>query len=180
MIAQLQDISELRRVETELRRVAGEDELTGLANRRQLVAAIGNQIDRCRRYDEKAALLSMDLDNFKLVNDRFGHSAGDELLRFIADELGRRFRSSDLVSRPGGDEFAVLVVGSDAGRAAEIAGEMMDYFDSIRFEPEGRSLECRASIGSATMDDETDSVDEILSRADESMYEVKSHRRSRP
>jgi GGDEF domain-containing protein len=57
---------------------------------------------------------------------------------------------------------------------------MMDYFDSIRFEPEGRSLECRASIGSATMDDETDSVDEILSRADESMYEVKSHRRSRP
>ncbi|MDQ5895737.1 MAG: hypothetical protein QG596_1998 [Actinomycetota bacterium] len=72
------------------------------------------------------------------------------------------------------------MVGSDTERASEIAGELMDHFDALRFEPEGRALECRASIGAATLDGDTGSVDDILSEADKAMYEVKSHRRSRP
>ena len=125
-------------------------------------------------------LLAIDLDYFKLVNDRHGHSVGDQLLRFIADELRRRFRTNDTVARPGGDEFAVLVVGAEEDRGDDIARELMKHLDGCRFDPEGRSLPCRASIGWGPVTADTVSADEVLSRADRAMYEVKSHRRSRP
>lgn len=180
LIVQLQDVTDRKELEIELRRVAGEDPLTGLANRRRLEETLRNQIERCQRYEEKAALLMIDLDDFKSVNDTHGHSTGDDLLVFVADQLRGRLRSSDLVARPGGDEFAVIAVDSDGDQARVLVAELTEHFDALRFEPRGRDLGCQASIGSAVIDSATESTDEVLSRADRSMYRAKNARRSTP
>lgn len=178
LVVQLQDVTDRKELEIELRRVAGEDPLTGLANRRRLEETLRNQIARCHRYDEKAALLMIDLDDFKSVNDTYGHSTGDDLLVFVADQLRGRLRSSDLVARPGGDEFAVIAVDSDGDQARVLVAELTEHFDALRFDPRGRDLGCQASIGSAVIDSSTESTDEVLSSADRSMYRAKNARRS--
>ncbi|HTU15140.1 MAG TPA: diguanylate cyclase [Solirubrobacterales bacterium] len=180
LIAQIQDISERRELELELRRVAGEDPLTGLANRRRFDRTLEDQIERSRRYGETAALLMIDLDDFKSVNDTHGHSTGDDLLNFVGRQITARIRSTDLVARLGGDEFTVILLGADARRAENLVAELTAHFDSLRFEPEGRAISCRASIGSALIDASTGSMDEVLSAADRSMYEAKRSRERRP
>jgi len=176
LIAQVQDISDRRELELELRRVADEDALTGLANRRRFEKTLKDQIERCRRYGDTAALLVIDLDDFKTVNDTHGHSTGDDLLQFVADQLSERLRSTDLIARPGGDEFAVVLLGSDAQRTQKLVSELTRHFDTVRFEPEGRAIDCRASIGAAVIDSSSGSMDEVLSAADRSMYEAKKAR----
>ena len=177
LIVQLQDVSDRKALEIELRRVAGEDPLTGLANRRRLEETLRRQIERCQRYEETAALLMIDLDDFKSVNDTHGHSTGDDLLIFVGDQLRARLRSTDLVARPGGDEFAVIAVNSDEDQARVLVAELTEHFDALRFDPGGRDLGCRASVGSAVIDANTDSTDELLARADRSMYKAKNSRR---
>lgn len=179
LTVQIQDISAQRNLEAELRRVAGEDALTGLANRRRLELTLEDQIERCRRYGEVSGLLMVDLDNFKDINDTHGHSAGDRLLCFVAEQLIERVRVNDLVARPGGDEFAVVLVGSDASRAGKLADELMEHFDAVSFDLDGKPVSCRASIGSASINENTLTIDEVLSEADRSMYEIKSHRKSK-
>lgn len=178
LIVQVQDITGRKELETELRRVAGEDPLTGLANRRRFEESLRTQIERCRRYGENAALLMIDLDRFKSVNDTHGHSTGDDLLIFVAEQLSARMRASDLVARPGGDEFSVIAIDSDERRAQALVAELTEHFDELHFEPEGRRLSCRASIGSTVIDSNSRSMDEVLSRADNAMYEAKIIRQS--
>ena len=108
-IAQLQDISERKRLEEHLRHLADHDPLTGLRNRRLFEHDLRLQVARSRRYGEQAALMVIDLDDFKRVNDRHGHKVGDDTLKAVARALTRRLRETDLVARLGGDEFAVLL-----------------------------------------------------------------------
>lgn len=176
LISQIQDATERRELELELRRVADEDPLTGLANRRRLEQALDHQIERSRRHGEQAVLLLLDLDEFKSVNDTYGHSTGDELLVFVAHRLSTRARSSDIVARPGGDEFAVIAMGTGAEGAATLVADLTRHLDTVRFDPDGRNLGCRASVGAAVIAPETTGIDDVLKQADREMYKAKQIR----
>ena len=178
LIAQAADISARKQVEADLRHEAGLDHLTELANRRQLVRAIDNQIVRAAEFGDSAALLVMDLDGFKAVNDRHGHETGDRVLRFFAAELRREVRVNDLCARLGGDEFVVLMEGVDPERAPGIAAQLTGHFEEVVFDPEGLAIPCAISVGWATIDGDGDSPDAVLGRADRSMYEAKRARKS--
>ena len=108
-----------KRMEASVQRLADHDPLTDLWNRRRFEEELRRQVARCQRYGEKAALLVMDLDGFKAVNDSFGHKVGDDLLKLVAAALQRRVRGTDAVARLGGDEFAVLLGNVSPDQAAE-------------------------------------------------------------
>ena len=177
-ISQIKDITNRKQVEADLRRVAAEDSLTGVANRRQFEADLAAQVSRCRRQMETAALLMLDIDNFKSVNDTYGHAAGDAVLKAVASDLTGRVRTEDIVARVGGDEFAVIMVGGDAETGTSLAEEMMGHFDSRRVDYEGRQIGCRASIGSQVITGDEKDIDEVLLAVDHAMYGAKELRRS--
>ena len=113
---QIQDITERRRFERELRHLADHDPLTGLFNRRRFEQELDRHVAEVARYGPRGALLVLDLDHFKYVNDSLGHHAGDELILSVAALLQDRLRETDTIARLGGDEFAVLLPNADAQR----------------------------------------------------------------
>ncbi len=177
-ISQIKDITGRKQAEADLRKVAAEDSLTGVANRRQFESDLAAQVARCRRQMETAALLMLDVDRFKSVNDTFGHAAGDTVLKAIASDLTGRVRTEDKVARVGGDEFALIMVGGDADTAAALAGELMRHFDRLQIDYEGQQIGCRASIGSQVITGDEKDIDEVLLGADHAMYEAKELRRT--
>lgn len=177
-ISQIKDITGRKQAEADLRKVAAEDSLTGVANRRQFESDLAAQVARCRRQMETAALLMLDVDRFKSVNDTFGHAAGDTVLKAIASDLTGRVRTEDKVARVGGDEFALIMVGGDADTAAALAEELMRHFDRLQVDYEGQQIGCRASIGSQVITGDEKDIDEVLLAVDHAMYGAKELRRS--
>ncbi|MET0684217.1 MAG: PAS domain S-box protein [Solirubrobacteraceae bacterium] len=175
-ISQIQDISERKRLEAELHRLATEDDLTGLRNRRSFEAALEHQVARCARYGERAAILLLDLDGFKAVNDTHGHLAGDRLLQHVAAVLRARLRAGDVVARLGGDEFAALLPHVDGDEAARIAAGLEAALAAEPVRYEGAPVTARASIGVAAIDPAAGG-ERSLRDADRAMYEVKRSRR---
>jgi len=182
-VAISRDVTDRRRadqerklVEDELKRVASEDSLTGLANRRHLEQELDAQLERCRRYGERAALMMLDLDDFKSANDIHGHAAGDEILRTVASDLRGRLRRNDVIARIGGDEFAILMVGGEATSAAKLAQDLMEHFDDRTVEFGRAELSCRASVGAAVFTGGESDIDEVMLRADRAMYAIKQIR----
>ena len=116
-IAQVQDITERRQFEAKLSHLADHDALTGLFNRRRLEHELERQVAYTERYATGAALLMLDLDNFKYVNDTLGHAMGDELIVRVANALRERLRDTDIVARLGGDEFAIILPETDLAEA---------------------------------------------------------------
>ncbi len=179
LIAVSRDISERKKAESQLRHLAEHDPLTGLANRRRFEEELTRQIAISRRSGEAAAVLVLDLDNFKYVNDSLGHKAGDELIRRVAAVIGGRVRETDTLARIGGDEFAVLLRGTDAD-GARIAAE--GVIEAIRREPfllEGQRIRATTSIGIAVIEREPLAAGEVLARADQAMYGAKDSGRDR-
>jgi diguanylate cyclase (GGDEF)-like protein/PAS domain S-box-containing protein len=167
------DVTEMRRWEEEriaaeerLRHMADHDALTGLHNRRRFEEELERHIAHGRRYGMGGALLLLDLDDFKLVNDGHGHRAGDAVLMDVAAVLRRRLRESDVLARFGGDEFAVLMPVGGAGDAAELADLLVA---AVAREVRSPAGPLHASAGIAVFTDLT-TADEILSRADDAMY----------
>ena len=156
------------RVATEerLRHIADHDALTGLFNRRRFEEELERHIAHGRRYGISGALLLLDLDDFKEVNDGYGHKAGDTVLTAVADVLDSRLRETDVVARFGGDEFAVLMPVGGETEAAELA-ELLTA--AVHREVPTPAGPLYASAGYAIFDGETTS-DEVLSRADDAMY----------
>ena len=156
---------------------AQHDVLTGLANRSLLMSMTDEHLALCRRENTKLALLFVDLDGFKRVNDENGHEAGDRLLCAVAERLTRAVRGSDVVARLGGDEFAVLLVRAGRETAAEVAAKLVDSLSAPYTLERGMAppliLEISASIGVAGFPESGASADELLKRADEAMYKVK-------
>ncbi|HEX5897624.1 MAG TPA: GGDEF domain-containing protein [Thermoleophilaceae bacterium] len=158
-------------VEERLRHIADHDALTGLYNRRRFEQELDRHIVHGRRYGMDGALLVIDLDRFKQVNDGHGHRAGDRVLAAVASVLRARLRESDILARFGGDEFAVLMPHGGAPEAAELANLVVNAIHREVTTPAGP---LNASVGWALFEDATTSSDEVLSRADDAMYADKA------
>ena len=177
-VMQVEDIGDRKQTERELRRLADHDSLTGLLNRRGFMEGLRRELRRMERKGEYGALLLLDLDNFKLVNDTAGHLAGDQVLRSTADVLRRRLRATDVIGRLGGDEFAALVLNVTPRQANEIAAETCETLRSMTVTAGEQVVEVAASIGVIAIDEMRDeSEEDLLAAADRAMYRVKSLRR---
>lgn len=160
------DISDRKQLEQELRWQAHHDPLTKLFNRRQFESELEGEVARLSRSDEHSALLYLDLDRFKYINDTAGHAAGDQLLIGISEQLQSRMRDSDLLARLGGDEFAIILRNVDAVNpcaAAEAYRELLERYD---FHYAGKTYKVNGSIGVALLDKYTASPGEALANAD--------------
>ena len=167
-LGQVVDITERHQSEARLQHLADHDPLTGVLNRRRFEEELIRQLDRCRRYREQATLVMIDLDRFKEVNDAFGHAGGDETLQSVASALLGHVRSSDVLARVGGDEFAALLVGVGDERAAVAAAGLV----TVVRELDGAPTRVTASAG-ATVLRHDDQAELALLRADEALYAVK-------
>jgi diguanylate cyclase len=156
-----------------LAHLAHTDPLTGLANRRYLFDQLNIEFARSRRYGRTFCLLFIDLDNFKLINDRFGHMIGDEALQGAANALKSPLRTTDMLSRVGGDEFAVLLPETDLKGGMDVTEKLqlalMTFGSDFKPEP----LEMTFSAGLSQLHDEDLSIDQILTRADDAQYLAK-------
>ncbi|KAA0234799.1 MAG: hypothetical protein JJLCMIEE_00963 [Acidimicrobiales bacterium] len=166
------DMTERRRFEAELERLALHDALTGLPNRLLLLDRIRAAVRRAVRNRAKVAVLFLDLDRFKVVNDSLGHSLGDELLRVVADRLSDAVRASDTVARLGGDEFVVLCEDlSSTEDAVSLADDLLEVLNQPVVVDQ-QEIVTSASIGIAFVDESTD-PDSVLRDADIAMYRAK-------
>lgn len=166
VLGQMQDVTERREYEARLRHLADHDALTGLLNRRAFEEALDAHVARVRRYGAAGALLLLDLDGFKDVNDTHGHHAGDALLVRVADTLGVRLRETDVLARLGGDEFAVLLP-MESAQAAELVARAL--VDVVR----GLDADVTASVGVAVVADGDVTAEGLMIDADRAMYAAK-------
>ncbi len=171
--------SDLSRANRKARFLASHCPLTGLPNRNLLEDRLTQALASARRSGEQLAMLFLDLDRFKAVNDDFGHHAGDALLREVGTRLHEIVRSSDTVARLGGDEFVVLLGHLADPTSAAIVAEKIIAAVSTPTVFEGHELECGVSIGIAVFPHDGDDRETLMSRADAAMYEAKQQGRNR-
>ena len=172
VLVMAQDISERRRLEDELRHQALHDVLTGLPNRLSLLERAEFLLARARPDGSHIAALFLDIDNFKEVNDSFGHIVGDELLQAVASRLSTEVDQADTVGRIGGDEFVVLLAGAGLEvDPTEMADRLLTAIRSTPFSVEGRDVTVTASIGIATGDN--CEASDLLRNADVALYQAK-------
>ena len=172
------DISERRSHAERIAYQANHDALTGLPNRNLLSDRVSQALAQARRTDQHVAVLFMDLDGFKFVNDSYGHAFGDALLCTIAARLEVVVRESDTTARLGGDEFVILLPGMARSEdAAQVASKVLDAF-KVPFSQDGRDLHLTASIGISVFPQDGDSCDLLLQHADVAMYRAKANGRN--
>lgn len=173
------EVSERARMERQLRHLAGHDPLTGAANRRLLEAAFARAVETAAATGCRVALILVDLDGFKQVNDVLGHSAGDAVLCALVRRLRHGLAAGDLVARLGGDEFAILL---GAVRDPEPLGSRLAAIRDRLAEPlavHGATVSLRASCGMAMWPEQGSALEELLHRADSEMYRAKRSRHQR-
>ena len=162
-------LENLRRSQALLARLVIQDQLTNVLNARAFAERLTQELDRNRRYPRPLALMYMDLDNFKVINDTHGHQTGDAVLRLVADAMRSSVRQADVVGRLGGDEFAVLMPETDAQLADAAAKRLVA---SLRNVFKG-TPNVTASIGVVSCTATDASTDDLLRRADQAMYDAK-------
>jgi diguanylate cyclase (GGDEF)-like protein/PAS domain S-box-containing protein len=168
------DVTDRHRYEERLRYLADHDQLTGLFNRRRFEEELKREFARSGRYHFSGAVISIDLDNFKAVNDSAGHAAGDTVLLAVAKAMTQRFRSTDVLARIGGDEFAVLLSNVDEAEARTAAEDLLGTLRSCRPVFGGKALKVHSSIGVAMFDPDDATSDEMQIFADLAMYTAKN------
>jgi diguanylate cyclase (GGDEF)-like protein/PAS domain S-box-containing protein len=178
LLIQFFDLTERKHVEDELRDAATHDFLTGLPNRRLLLDRLERALSISRRQNTYLAVLFLDLDKFKLLNDTHGHDAGDKLLKEVAGRLQGELRDSDTVARIGGDEFVVLLEGlgptrESAADHSETVAEKVHAAAAVEYDLDGIRYHGSISIGIRIYDGNNGTADEILKDADAAMYQNK-------
>ncbi|MFZ5561256.1 MAG: diguanylate cyclase domain-containing protein [Pseudomonadota bacterium] len=174
IVVLFRDISSRRQQEKALQRRATLDALTGLSNRAEFDHQLAERIAAANRSETSLALLYLDLDRFKAINDSRGHHAGDQVLQAVAQRLRDCLRGSDLVARLGGDEFAIVLQGSDPHRAASrVAGKILQALTKEIGLDDGGAVQTGISIGIALYPDDSTHADELLRSADQAMYQAK-------
>jgi diguanylate cyclase (GGDEF)-like protein len=166
---------ELKRV----RKLSMTDELTGLPNRRAFLDRLENELGRVKRHHEPLSLILIDLDDFKKVNDTYGHAVGDQVLKCYAKDVFSLFRQYDLVARYGGEEFAVLSPNTDMEGAVSSLGKAMDRVKNMRFEFSGDSIMMPSFSAGIAVYRDGENIDAFIDRADQALYRAKSLGRNR-
>ncbi|MBP0049183.1 diguanylate cyclase [Marinobacterium sp. AK62] len=174
----IQDITPQKIREQELHRLATRDMLTGLASRRHFMQRLEQEHGRVKRFGSVCGLLMIDLDHFKQVNDKFGHAAGDEVLRSFARVASQQLRQIDILGRIGGEEFALLLPGTDEEGSCILA-ERIRVAVELMLLDEYPDIHVTASIGVSTLTAEDQATDAPLLRADKAVYQAKSEGRNR-
>ena len=173
------DVSQIRAMAQQLIWQASHDALTGLVNRREFERRLADLIETAKSQRREHALMFMDLDNFKAVNDTCGHGAGDELLRQLTTIMLSRMRGSDTLARLGGDEFGALLESCPADQAVRIANAMRETVREFRFVWEGKTFNVGVSIGLVQITGESEDGDRVMALADACCYEAKNQGRDR-
>jgi diguanylate cyclase (GGDEF)-like protein/PAS domain S-box-containing protein len=176
-----QDITERKRVEGQLQYLADHDSLTGLFNRRRFAEELARELARARRRGSDGALLVIDLDYFKYVNDTLGHNTGDELIKQASGILHRRLRNTDVMARAGGDEFTVLLPDVNTASARRVASDLLEAIRSEgRVTAQQGPRGVTASIGIAVFEGDGDlTAEDLLVEGDIAMYDAKEAGRDR-
>jgi diguanylate cyclase (GGDEF)-like protein/PAS domain S-box-containing protein len=179
-VVQAQDVSERKRFESELQYLADHDPLTGLFNRRRFAVELERELAAAERYESGGALLILDLDCFKLVNDSRGHSAGDALLVAVGRAIDGRLRTSDIVGRLGGDEFGIVLPHADRAQALATA-ESLRAIVAATVDAHAAGTVVTTSVGVAPFGtgEPSGGVERLVSNADAAMYSAKQSGRDR-
>jgi diguanylate cyclase (GGDEF)-like protein/PAS domain S-box-containing protein len=173
------DVTERKRFESQLQYLADHDALTGLFNRRRFEEELERQVAFASRYGTFGAVLILDLDNFKQINDTQGHHAGDQLIRNVAGLLRKRLRETDVLARMGGDEYAILIPQVDGESAGRVAEDLLESLRSQTLTGRDSPTRVTASIGCTMLGEQELTAEQLLVRADLAMYEAKDAGRNR-
>jgi diguanylate cyclase (GGDEF)-like protein len=163
------------RLYEDARKLADRDQLTGFFNHRYLHERLGEEVVRSQRSKTPLAVLMIDLDSFKLVNDTFGHLFGDRVLAWVAEELRASLRGSDIAARYGGDEFAIILPDTDRESAWQAAQRILATLTERAYQSADRApVSIGCSIGVAAYPDDGRTAQDLIARADAAMYRVKN------
>jgi diguanylate cyclase len=166
-------LRDLEAARVQLDVLATRDELTGVFNRRQFLVLADREWARCRRYDMGAAMVMLDVDHFKRVNDLHGHLAGDLMLREIARAAAQTLRHADFLGRFGGEEFIVFLPHTDVLGALDVAERIRERVAAIKLEWRGQQIATTVSLGVATLGIAHDTVGALIADADRALYTAK-------
>lgn len=154
--------------------LASRDSLTGLLNRRTLENILKRELERALRYRTHLTVVFIDVDDFKMVNDRYGHKAGDDVLIYVAKNLSKMTRGSDIVGRFAGDEFIIILPNTPLNVSSELANRLKSFFINHPFDYDGIPIQVSISFGLSCIEyDAVDDVASLLKRADAMLYEAK-------
>jgi diguanylate cyclase (GGDEF)-like protein/PAS domain S-box-containing protein len=168
-----EDVTHAHQTADQLVYLAERDALTGLYNRHRFNEELARLTADVARQSSRVALLFFDLDDFKYINDTFGHRAGDAMLIRVAGEVGGQVRRNEIFARLGGDEFAILVPDISDDMLRVLADRITRSIASVRFQFEGQNLRLTSSLGIAIFPDHADNVEDLVARADTAMYQAK-------
>ena len=157
-------------------KLAGTDDITGLYNHRQLLETLDHELMRARRYAQEFSLMMIDIDNFKTVNDSYGHLAGDQVLQEIGSILTRDTRGVDIAGRFGGDEFLIILPHTAYGEAQRLAWRLWSNIHRHSFKFKGEIIHVSISLGISSLQDLGEEVDrfQLIHQADQAMLYAKS------
>ncbi len=159
--------------------LASRDSLTGLLNRRVLEDIVKREFDRALRYRTPLTVVFLDVDDFKMVNDRYGHDAGDIVLKYVATQLLSMTRTSDVVARFAGDEFIIILPNTPADEACEFATRMQTFFINHPLDFEGTPIRISVSYGLSHLEDGAYDAMSLLKKADKMLYSAKMEKNTR-
>jgi diguanylate cyclase (GGDEF)-like protein/PAS domain S-box-containing protein len=176
----LVDITDHKRTEMELERLAHTDMLTGVTNRRYFFELAETQFTLAQRHNRSLAIMMIDVDHFKQINDQYGHLAGDLVLQKVAGECQRHLRRTDVFARYGGEEFICLLPEQNQAGARKLAERIRQMVEQTQADFDGNPISITASIGLAVFQNKTDlTLERLIDRADQALYQSKSGGRNK-
>jgi diguanylate cyclase (GGDEF)-like protein len=181
MLKSIRDVTEERRIQEKLKYLATTDSLSGLYNRAEFMNLARNEFTLARKNNMELSLLIMDLDNFKTINDTFGHAAGDEVIREMGKIITTSFRKTDIPGRIGGEEFAVVLKNASLKEAKKVAEKVRELVARRKVIYEEQEISLTVSIGVAAIRGNTDDIndiEDILKVADDALYKAKDQGRN--
>ncbi len=179
MLVALNDVSQRKELEAELFRQASTDELTGISNRRHFENMAEQEIRRARRFARDLTVMMIDIDFFKLINDTYGHAAGDIIIKGIVKRALESLRQSDSIGRMGGEEFAVILPETSLAAALDVAERLRKHIKEKPYIAGHAAITCTVSIGIAQLSALDSGFDDMLKRADKALYRAKENGRDR-